>query len=86
MMRNFYFFNWGQSPYGFKLLCFLHFHDAGAKRVEVAYNSKSVTGDPQRGREKSSESFDGSRLAPGAELSLLAPQISSGWDWFDFKR
>ena len=50
------------------------------------HNSKSVAGDPQRGREESSKSFDGSRLAPGAELSLLAPQISSGWECFNFKR
>ena len=50
------------------------------------HNTKSVAGDPQRGREKSSESSDRSRLAPGAELSLPAPQISSGWDWFTFKR
>ena len=49
------------------------------------HNTKSVAGDPQRGREKSSKSFDGSRLAPGAKLSLSAPQISAGWEWFNFK-
>ena len=31
-----YFFNWGQGQYGFTLLCFSHFHEAGAKSVEVA--------------------------------------------------
>ena len=41
------------------------------------------TGDPQRGWEKSSESFDWSRLALGTEFGLPTSSIPAGWHlWY----